>query len=85
MAALVALKTAVIAGAMNYGVHVGSSYVYSSVCIPQSVWDLARSLATTASPVCTYVLGIMQLTQNNFVAVITTTLAALAAGALAPP
>jgi hypothetical protein len=84
MAALVAVKTAALALAMNYGVHVGSSYMYSSLCVPQSVWDLATSLATTASPVCSFLLGTMQVTQNNFAVVITSTLASLAAGALAP-
>lgn len=84
MAALVAVKTAALAIAMNYGVHVGSSYVYSVLCIPQSVWDVARSFATTASPVCSFLLSTMQVTQGNFAVVITTTLATIAAGVLKP-
>jgi hypothetical protein len=84
MAALVAVKTAALAVAMNYGVHVGSSYAYSKLCVPQTVWDIAASLATTASPVCTFLLSTMQVTQSNFAVVITSTLASLAAGALKP-
>lgn len=84
MAALVAVKTAALAIAMNYGVHVGSSYAYSTLCIPQTVWDVARSFATTASPVCSFLLNTMQVTQSNFAVVITTTLAAIAAGVLKP-
>lgn len=84
MAVVVAVKTAALAVAMNYGVHVGSSYMYSSLCVPQTVWDIASSLATTASPVCSFLLTTMQVTQNNFAVVITSTLASLAAGVLKP-
>jgi len=84
MTALVVVKTAVLAVAANYGVHVGSSYVYSAVCVPQTVWDIARSIATTASPVCSLLLSTMQMTQSNFGVVITTSLAAVVASLLAP-
>lgn len=84
MAALVAVKTAALAVAMNYGVHVGSSYAYARLCVPQTVWDVARSFATTASPVCSFLLSTMQVTQSNFAVVITTTLATIAAGVLKP-
>lgn len=84
MAALLAVQTAAIAVAINYGVHVGASIAYTSVCIPQTVWDVARSFATTASPVCSFLLSTMQVTQSNFAVVITTTLAAVAAGVLKP-
>jgi hypothetical protein len=84
MAALVAVKTAALAVAMNYGAHVGTSYVYGKLCVPQTVWDIARSLATTASPICSFLLSTMQVTQSNFAVVITTTLAAIVAGALKP-
>ena len=85
MAALVAVKTAALALAMNYGVHVGSSYAYGKFCVPQTVWDVARSFATTASPICSFLLSTMQVTQSNFAVVITTTLATIAAGVLKPP
>ena len=84
MAALLAVQTAAVAVAINYGVHVGASIAYTSVCIPQTVWDVARSFATTASPVCSFLLSTMQVTQSNFAVVITTTLAAVAAGILKP-
>jgi hypothetical protein len=84
MAALVAVKTAALAVAMNYGVHVGASYVYSAVCIPHSVWDLASSFVATASPVCSFLLTTMHVTQHNFAVVITSTLATLATGVLRP-
>ena len=84
MAALLAVQTAAVAVAINYGVHVGASIAYTSVCIPQTVWDVARSFATTASPVCSFLLSTMQVTQSNFAVVITTTLAAVAAGVLRP-
>jgi hypothetical protein len=70
--------------AMNYGVHIGSSLVFESLCIPHSVWDLARSVVSTASPVCGMVLSTMQVTQNTFAITVTTTVAALIAGALTP-
>jgi hypothetical protein len=84
MAALVAVKAAAMALAINYGVHVGFAYAYSKLCVPQSVWDIAASLATTASPVCSLLLSTMQVTQSNFAVVITTTLASLASGVLKP-
>ncbi len=83
--ALVAAKAAGIAVAMNYGIHVGASHLFSTICVPHSVWELARAVATTASPVCSFLLGTMQVTQNNFAVVITTTIAALATGVLRPP
>ena len=82
MAMILAVKTAAIALAMNYGVHVGSSYAFTKLCVPQSVWDIAGSLVATASPVCSFLLSTMQVTQNNFAVVVTTTLAALVSGAL---
>jgi hypothetical protein len=84
MAAGVAVKTAALAIALNYGVHVGSSYVYSTLCVPQTIWEVARSFATTASPVCSFVLNTMQVTQSNFAVVITTTVAAIVSGVLKP-
>jgi hypothetical protein len=84
MATLIAVKTAALALAMNYGVHVGSSFAYGRLCVPQTVWDVAQSFATAASPFCSFVLNTMQVTQSNFALVVTTTLAAIVAGALKP-
>lgn len=82
--AAVAAKTAVAVLAANYGVHITSAFAYAKFCVPQDLWDVARSVVTTASPVCSYLLGAMQLTQNNFAVVITTTFATLLTGALKP-
>lgn len=84
MTVLVAVQTAAVALAVNYGVHLGSSVGYSQFCVPESFWDIPRSFITTASPVCTFLLNTMQLTQNNVAVVLTTTLAAVVAGALKP-
>ena len=80
--ALVALKAAGIASAINYGSHVTSSHLFYAFCTPQTLWDIPLSVVTTASPVCSFLLNVMQLTQNNFAVGLTTTIAALAAGAL---
>jgi predicted ABC-type sugar transport system permease subunit len=80
--ALLALKAAGIAIGINYGAHVTSSHLFYAFCTPQSLWDIPLSVVTTASPVCSFLLNVMQLTQNNFAVGLTTTIAALAAGAL---
>lgn len=80
--AMVAVKTALLVLAGNYGVHVGSAYTYSKVCVPQDMMDVARSFVTTASPVCSFLLNVMQMTQNNFAIVVTTTLASVTASVL---
>jgi hypothetical protein len=84
MAAGVAVKTAALAIALNYGVHVGASLTYNQFCVPQSVWDIGHSFIATASPVCSFLLSSMQFTQNNFAVVITSTLASVAAAVLKP-
>ncbi len=82
--ALVAAKTAAIALAVNYGVHVSSSLAFDNLCIPHSIWDLAQSVIATASPVCNVLLTTMQLSQNNVAVVLTTSLAATLASTLKP-
>jgi hypothetical protein len=69
-----AVKAAVIALGMNYGVHVGAALAYGKFCLPDTVWSLAQSLVTTASPVCSVLLQTMAMTQNNYAAVLTTTI-----------
>lgn len=68
--------------AMNYGVHVGSSLAFEAVCVPHTIWDIAQSVVTVASPVCGFLLNTMQITQNTFAVTITTTIAALVAQTL---
>lgn len=82
--ALVATKAALLAMTLNYGVHLGSSFAYMKFCLPQDLYDTARAFVTTASPMCTMLLSTMQLTQNNVAVVITTSIAAIVAGALKP-
>lgn len=71
---MAAVKTVAIALAVNYGVHMGASFAYAKLCMPESVWGLLQSVVTTASPVCSFVLNTMQVTQSNYAAVIATTL-----------
>lgn len=70
--------------AMNYGVHIGSSMAFQSFCVPHTIWDVAQSIVSTASPVCGFLLTTMQVTQNNFAVAITTTVATLITGVLTP-
>ena len=79
-----AVKAVAATLAMNYGVHVGSSLAFQSVCVPHSVWDLAQTFVSTTSPVCAGLLHAMQLTQNNVAVALTTTVAALVARSLTP-
>ncbi len=80
--ALAALKAVTIAVSMNYGAHLGSSLAYNHFCVPHTVWDIPASIVTTASPVCSFLLTVMQTTQNNFAVGITTTIVSIAAGVL---
>jgi hypothetical protein len=80
--ALVALKAAGATLLLNYGVHMGSSFAHAKVCMPQSIADLATSFVTTASPVCSFLLSAMQVTQNNYATVLTTSVLTALATAL---
>ena len=82
--ALVTIKTAALALAMNYGVHVGSSIAYAKFCVPETIWDIGKSFVATASPVCGFLLNTMQVTQNNLAVVMSTTLVSVAASYLRP-
>jgi hypothetical protein len=80
--ALAALKAAVIAVGLNYGSHLTSSYAFNYFCTPHTIWDIPTSFATTASPVCSFLLTMMQTTQNNFAVGITATIVTIASGVL---
>lgn len=67
---------------LNYGVHVGSSWAYHQFCTPKSIWDVAQSLISTASPVCSFVLSTMQTTQHNYATVITSSFLSAVVGIL---
>ena len=79
---MAAVKTVALALALYYGVHMGSSFAYAKLCIPESVWGIVQSVVTTASPVCSFVLNTMQVTQSNYAAVIATTLVGAVSRAL---
>lgn len=79
-----AVKAVGVTLAMNYGVHIGSSLAFESLCVPHTIWDIAQSVVSVASPVCGFLLNTMQVTQNTFAVTLTTTVAALVAGALSP-
>jgi hypothetical protein len=78
----VAFKAAAVALGMNYGVHVVSAVAYGKLCVPESVWGIATSIVTTASPVCSLLLSAMTMTQNNYALILTTTIAAGVGGLL---
>lgn len=85
MAAVVALKAAGATLAFNYVINVGSSWAYSELCVPHSVWDIPQSIVATASPVCAFLVGTVQFTQSTFSTVLSTTVAATLASALRGP
>lgn len=72
--ALVLLKTAGGLLLLNYGTHVAASQAFHEFCTPKTLWEVAQSLVTTASPVCSFLLSVMQTTQSNYAGVISTSL-----------
>ena len=82
--ALAAAKVAFFSLGLNYGVHYTSARLYDWVCVPHSLSELVTSLATTASPVCSFLLHTMTATQNNYAVVMTSTVTALLAKQLTP-
>lgn len=77
-------KTTAISLVMNYAVHVGSSFGYHEFCIPHTLWEVAQSLISTASPVCTFLLNTMQATQSNYATMVMSTVATTIAAGLRP-
>lgn len=80
---MAAVKTVALALAMNYGVHMGASFAYAKLCMPETVWGILQSAVTTASPICSFLLNTMQVTQSNYAAVIATTLVGVMSQSLA--
>ena len=83
-AALAVVKTGLLSLGLNYGVHYTSARLYDTICIPHTVHDIFQSLATTASPVCGFILHAMTATQNNYAVVLTATLTSALVNALKP-
>jgi hypothetical protein len=76
------IKTAGLAMSLNYGAHVSASWAYHQFCTPKSFWDIAQSLISTASPMCSFVLSTMQTTQHNYATVLTSSLLSAVVGIL---
>jgi hypothetical protein len=83
--AMIVVKTALLSLGLNYGVHYTSARLYDFMCVPHSLSGLLTSLATTASPVCGFMLNTMVVTQNNYAVVLTATLTSALVNALKPP
>jgi len=84
MVLLLPLKAAAIAVGLNYGTYVTASYAFKELCVPTTVWDIPVSLLTAASPACSFLVSVIQTTQNNFAVAFVSTLTTLAASALRP-
>jgi hypothetical protein len=82
--ALLLAKTAFLSLGLNYGVHYASARLYDTYCVPHSLNEIVRTFASTASPVCGFLLQTMTLTQNNYAVVLTATLTTTLANVLKP-
>jgi hypothetical protein len=82
--ALVLVKTAGGILVANYMAHVGSSWAFHEFCVPKTWVEIAQSLVTTASPVCSFLLSVMTATQTNYAGVVSTSILSTVVGALKP-
>lgn len=82
--ALVFVKTTSSVLGLNYAVHYAAATLYNSVCVPKTIWDIPSSLVTVSSPACSFFINMIQLTQNNFVILATTTVTSYLATVLKP-
>jgi hypothetical protein len=69
------ISKALMAVAVNYGVHFMSARFYDAFCVPHTLQEIAQTLVTTASPICTTAINVAHMTQSNYASVITITLA----------
>lgn len=76
------IARSVLAVGVNYGVHFVSARFYDMFCVPHTLQEIAQTLVTTASPVCSTAIGVIQLTQANYASIITVTLAGSIVGLL---
>lgn len=67
---------------LNYAAHYVAARAYDYICVPHSLAGVLQSFVTTASPVCSAFLQVMQVTQGNYATVLTTTVATLVARGL---
>lgn len=80
--ALIIAKTAFLSLGLNYGVHYASARLFDTYCVPHSIHEILQSLVTTASPVCSFLLNTMTVTQSNYAAVISVSCVSAVSSAL---
>lgn len=76
------VKSALLALGLNYGVHYTGARLYDMMCVPHTIEGFFQSLATTASPVCGFLLNTIYITQTNYGSVLTATLTSSLTSAL---
>jgi hypothetical protein len=67
-----AVGKVVLAIVVNYGVHYASMTTHNWMCMPHTVKEVAMSMFTTGSPICSTLLAVGQQTQNGYAAGVTT-------------
>ena len=77
-----AVGKVVLAIVVNYGVHYASMATHNWMCMPHTVKEVAMSMLTTGSPICSTLLTVGQQTQNGYAAGVTTGFVTLIANAL---
>jgi len=65
------LLVALVPVATVFTTHYASSQLYTYLCVPLSFEGFLQSVITTASPVCTGLLGVMTHTSNAYGTAIT--------------
>jgi predicted RND superfamily exporter protein len=67
-----AVGKVVLAIVVNYGVHYASMATHNWMCMPHTVKEVAMSMFTTGSPICSTLLTVGHQTQNGYAAGVTT-------------
>jgi len=76
------IARSLLAVGLNYGIHYGAARFYDIYCVPHSLAEIAQTLVSTASPICSVAIGVVQLTQSNYASIITVSLAGSLVGLL---
>ena len=76
------IAQSLLAVGLNYGIHYGAARFYDMYCVPHSFAEIAQTLVSTASPICSVAIGIVQMTQSNYASIITVSLAGSLVGLL---
>ena len=76
------IAQSLLAVGLNYGIHYGAARFYDMYCVPHSFAEIAQTLVSTASPICSVAIGIVQMTQSNYASIITVSLAGSLVGFL---